>query len=347
MDDLHTVWSNSTSVRAVSVNGPLNASGPGDTPSRQAIFSCIPASVSAEEPCARQILENLAYKAYRRPVSERAMDTLLAFYRDGRELRDFDTGIQYALARILVDPMFVFRFESEPEGINVGQNYQLQPYELASRLSFFIWSSIPDEELLASAKSGALADSKVQEQQIQRMLSDPKADSLVKNFAASWLSLRQLNSVNPTAQDFDGSLQVAMRRETELLLETVILEDRPVIELLTADYSFVNERLARHYGIPNIRGSHFRKVNFGGNRTTWVVGAQQHTHYHFGTKSHFTGNSRSLDNGESAGNATTAHHHREWKPILKKLPRQETPRLPCASVWNNTALIPPVRPVTT
>ena len=261
VDDLHTVWSNSTSVRAVSINGPLNASGPGDTPSRQAIFSCTPDSVSAEEPCARQILENLAYKAYRRPVSERAMDTLLAFFRDGRELRDFDTGIQYALARILVDPMFVFRFESEPEGINVGQNYELQPYELASRLSFFIWSSIPDGELLALAESGALEDSKVQEQQIQRMLRDPKADSLVKNFAASWLSLSQLNNVNPTAQDFDGSLQVAMRRETELLLESVILEDRPVIELLTADYSFVNERLARHYGIPNIRGSHFRKVN--------------------------------------------------------------------------------------
>ncbi len=272
VDDLHTVWSNSTSVRAVSINGPLNASGPGDTPSRQAIFSCTPDSVLAEEPCARQILEDLAYQAYRQPVSERAMDTLLAFYRDGRELRDFDTGIQYALARILVDPMFIFRFETEPEGINAGENYALQPYELASRLSFFIWSSIPDEELLASAKSGALADSKVQEQQIQRMLRDPRADALVKNFAASWLSLRQLNSVNPTAQDFDGSLQVAMRRETELLLESIILEDRPVIELLTADYSFVNERLAQHYGIPNIRGSHFRKVNLAGTGRHGLLG---------------------------------------------------------------------------
>ncbi len=272
VDDLHTVWSNSTSVRAVSINGPLNASGPGDTPSRQAIFSCTPDSVLAEEPCARQILEDLAYQAYRQPVSERAMDTLLAFYRDGRELRDFDTGIQYALARILVDPMFIFRFETEPEGINAGENYALQPYELASRLSFFIWSSIPDEELLASAKSGALADRQVQEQQIQRMLRDAKADALVKNFAASWLSLRQLNSVNPTAQDFDGSLQVAMRRETELLLESIILEDRPVIELLTADYSFVNERLAQHYGIPNIRGSHFRKVNLTGTGRHGLLG---------------------------------------------------------------------------
>jgi len=272
VDDLHTVWSNSTSVRAVSINGPLNASGPGDTPSRQAIFSCTPDSVLAEEPCARQILEDLAYQAYRQPLSERAIDTLLAFYRDGRELRDFDTGIQYALARILVDPMFIFRFETEPEGIKAGENYALQPYELASRLSFFIWSSIPDEELLASAKSGALADRQVQEQQIQRMLRDPKADALVKNFAASWLSLRQLNSVNPTAQDFDGSLQVAMRRETELLLESIILEDRPVIELLTADYSFVNERLAEHYGIPNIRGSHFRKVNLAGTGRHGLLG---------------------------------------------------------------------------
>jgi len=272
VDDLHKVWSDSTSVRSVAIAGPLNPTGPGDTPSRRRIFTCTPASVAAEEPCARQILEELAYRAYRRPVSERAMDTLMAFYRDGRELRDFDTGIQYGLSRILVDPMFVFRFEEEPAGLRDGESYALSPYELASRLSFFIWSSIPDDELLAAAESGELNDNTVLEAQIRRMLRDPKAEALVGNFASSWLALRQLNSVNPTSEDFDGSLRVAMRRETELLLEAIILEDRPVEELLTADYTFVNERLAKHYGIPNIRGSHFRKVDLSGTGRHGLLG---------------------------------------------------------------------------
>jgi len=272
VDDLHTVWSDSTVVRSVAVTGPLNAVSPGDTPSRRQIFSCTPVDVSAEAPCARQILEDIAYRAYRRPVTDRAMDTLMAFYRDGRELRDFDTGIQYALTRILVDPMFVFRFEEEPEGMSDGENYSLGSYELASRLSFFIWSSIPDVELLASAQSGELSDSLELEAQIKRMLQDPKTDALVENFAVSWLSLRQLNTVNPTSTEFDGSLRVAMRRETELLLETVIQEDRPIKELLTADYTFVNERLAKHYGIPNIRGSHYRKVNLAGTGRHGLLG---------------------------------------------------------------------------
>ena len=272
VDDLHHVWSDSTSVRSVAIAGPLNPSGPGDTPSRRRIFTCTPASVAAEEPCARQILESLAYRAYRRPVTDSAMETLMSFYRDGRELRDFDTGIQYALSRILVDPMFVFRFEEEPEGVREGDDYAIAPYELASRLSFFIWSSIPDEELLATAASGDLNDADVLEAQIRRMLGNPKAEAMVENFAASWLALRQLNTVNPTSEDFDGSLRVAMRRETELLLESVILEDRPVQELLTAQYSFVNERLAEHYGIPNIRGSHFRKVDLSGSGRHGLLG---------------------------------------------------------------------------
>ena len=272
VDDLHKVWADSTSVRAVAIAGPLNPAGPGDTPSRRRIFTCTPASTAAEEPCARQILEELAYRAYRRPVSERAMATLMNFYRDGRELRDFDTGVQYALARILVDPMFVFRFEEEPENLRAGENYAIAPFELASRLSFFIWSSIPDEELLAAAAAGDLPDNDVLEQQIHRMLRDPKAEALVESFAASWLSLRQLNTVNPVSDDFDGSLRVAMRRETELLLESVILEDRPVKELLTADYTFANERLAEHYGIPNIRGSHFRKVDLSGSGRHGLLG---------------------------------------------------------------------------
>jgi hypothetical protein len=256
----------------VAINGPINASGPGDTPSRRTIFTCTPASQADEAACARQILENLAYRAYRRPVSDSAMDTIMSFYRDGREQRDFDTGIQYGLSRILVDPMFVFRFEEEPDNVRDGESYEIAPYELASRLSFFIWSSIPDEELLALADSGDLNKPKVLEAQIQRMLQDSKAEALVENFAAQWLSLRNLNTVNPVSEDFDGSLRTAMRRETELLLESIILEDRPIKELLTADYTFVNERLAEHYGIPNIRGSHYRKVDLAGSGRHGLLG---------------------------------------------------------------------------
>jgi hypothetical protein len=205
-------------------------------------------------------------------VTDRNMETLMAFYRDGRELRDFDTGVQYALARILVDPMFVFRFEEEPENAPASEGYPINAYELASRLSFFIWSSIPDDELLASAESGALTRSDELDKQINRMLQDPKAESLVQNFAAAWLNLRALDNVNPTSLEFDGSLRIAMKRETELLLESVILGNRPVLELLTADYTFVNERLAEHYGIPNIRGSHFRKVSTAGTGRHGLLG---------------------------------------------------------------------------
>ncbi len=272
VDDLHNVWSESTTLSTVVIKGPLNASGRGDTPSRQKIFTCTPASVSDEEACARQILSDLAYHAYRRPVTDRNMATLMNFYRDGRELRDFDTGVQYALARVLVDPMFVFRFEEEPENAPTSEGYPINAYELASRLSFFIWSSIPDAELLASAESGVLTRSDELDQQITRMLQDPKAESLVQNFAAAWLNLRKLDNVNPTSLEFDGSLRVAMKRETELLLESVILGNRPVLELLTADYTFVNERLAEHYGIPNIRGSHFRKVSTAGTGRHGLLG---------------------------------------------------------------------------
>lgn len=272
VDDLHNVWAASTSVGSVALTGPLNPAGPGDTPSRRKIFTCTPTSVAEEEGCARQILGDLAYRAYRRPVSEKAMDTIMAFYRDGREQRDFETGVQYGLARILVDPMFVFRFEEEPENLTDGASYELGPYELASRLSFFIWGSIPDDDLLAAAASGKLGDRAEQERQIERMVQDPKAAALVENFAASWLGLAQLNQVNPVSEDFDGSLRVAMKRETELLLQSVIVEDRPVTELLTADYTFVNERLAKHYGIPNIRGSHFRKVSLEGTGRHGLLG---------------------------------------------------------------------------
>ncbi len=272
VDDLHNVWAASTSVGSLAITGPMNATGTGDTPSRRKILTCTPSSVAEEESCATKILGDLAYRAYRRPVSERAMETIMAFYRDGRETRDFETGIQYGLGRILVDPQFVFRFEEEPETVANGESYALNPYELASRLSFFIWASIPDEELLASAASGALNDRAEQERQIERMVQDPKAGALAESFAASWLGLAQLNQVNPVSADFDGSLRVAMKRETELLLQSVITEDKPVLELLTADYTFVNERLAKHYGIPNIRGSHFRKASVAGTGRHGLLG---------------------------------------------------------------------------
>jgi len=295
VDDLHNVWADSTSVGSVAVTGPMNATGVGDTPSRRRIFTCTPASVAEEDVCARQILEKLAYRAYRRPVSAKAMETVMSFYRDGRELRDFDTGIQYGVARLLVDPMFVFRFEEEPDNVKDGDNYAVGPYELASRLSFFIWGSIPDDALLVAAASGALGDTAEQEKQIVRMVQDPKAAALVENFAGAWLELGKLNNVNPVSEDFDGSLRVAMKRETELLLQSVITEDKPIMELLTADYTFVNERLAKHYGIPNIRGIY---------RPPRTVGAGQHPHYHVGTQPYLAGHSRGMGDGSSAGDTT-------------------------------------------
>lgn len=272
VDDLHRVWSDSTSVSSVTITGPINATGPGDTPSRERIFTCMPSSIAAEESCARSILESLAYRAYRRPVSGESMDTLMRFYREGREQRDFETGIQYGLSRILVDPQFIYRFEQEPQNLPAGETYALDAWEIASRLSFFLWSSIPDDALLAAAASGELLDPQVQAAQITRMLADSRSQALVDNFATAWLELRQLGNVNPVSEDFDGSLRSAMRRETELFLASVLMADRPITELLSADYTFVNERLARHYGIPRVRGSHFRRVSLDGTGRHGLLG---------------------------------------------------------------------------
>ena len=193
-------------------------------------------------------------------MTEAAVNDLLGFYRQGAELRDFDTGVQYALARILSDPRFVYRFEHEPEEIKVGDSYAINGHELASRLSFFLWSSIPDDELLRAAGAGELRQAKKLEQQIDRMLADPRADALVQNFAAQWLGLRQLATINPTSTEYDGTLRESMKRETELLFSSILREDRSVLDLLNADYTFVDERLARHYGIAHIQGSQFRRV---------------------------------------------------------------------------------------
>jgi hypothetical protein len=269
-DDLYSELATNPGISNVSIFGPFDATGPGDTPSRRRIFTCQPAGPAEDQPaspaeetsCAVEILQRLATRAFRRPVdgADVIMETLVGFFESGRDVRGFETGIQYALARILVDPEFVFRFESEPADLAEGDIYRLNDFELATRLSFFLWSSIPDDELLAIASSGRLSEPAVLEAEVRRMLADERSRALVDNFASQWLLLRQLDSVNPTSDDFDGNLRLSFQRETEMLFESILREDRSIVDLLDADYTFVDERLARHYGIPNIRGSRFRRV---------------------------------------------------------------------------------------
>jgi hypothetical protein len=249
-----------TGVERVEIGGPYNPQGPGDTPSRRRIFVCRPAGNDSSDGCARKTLASLARRAYRRPVGDPDVAKLLEFYRQGREQNGFDAGIQSALERVLVDPQFLFRIEREPAARGV---YRVNDVELASRLSFFLWSSIPDDELLDLAARGKLGDTAVLEQQVRRMLADPRARAVVDNFAAQWLYLRNVRAVAPDVNafpGFDGDLRDAMLRETELFLGSQLREDRSVVELLTANYTFLNERLARHYGVPGIYGSHFRRV---------------------------------------------------------------------------------------
>jgi mono/diheme cytochrome c family protein len=242
------------------VTGPFNATGAGDTPSRRAIFSCKPASAAQETTCARTILTTLARRAYRGQVSVAEVNTLLDFYREGRKSGDFENGIQQALARILVAPRFVYRIEEEPATTASGQVYRISDVELASRLSFFLWSSIPDDELRDIAAKGRLRDPQTLSQQVKRMVADARADALVENFAGQWLYLRELDNVQTEAKNFDENLRRSFRRETEMIFNAIVREDRSLIDLLDNDYTFVDERLARHYGIPNVKGSYFRKV---------------------------------------------------------------------------------------
>jgi hypothetical protein len=260
VNDLYAVHAQSVSVGGFDLQGPLKPRGVGDTESRRRIFVCYPKEASEQAACARKIITQLATRAWRGPVPEDTLNVLFGFYTQGAEARNFDTGVQYVLARILSDPRFVYRFEHEPENINAGDSYAIDGYELASRLSFFLWSSIPDEELLRAAGAGDLAQPRKLEQQIDRMLADPRADALVQNFAAQWLGLRQLATINPTSTDYDGTLRESMQRETELLFSSIVREDRSVLDLLNADYTFVDERLARHYGIAHVQGSQFRRV---------------------------------------------------------------------------------------
>ena len=204
----------------------------------------------------------LATRAFRRRVTDNdpSMERLLGFYLDGRSKGTFDAGIQNALARVLVDPQFVFRMEHVPANVPDGSSYRLSDVEIASRLSFFLWSSIPDDTLLNLAIAGKLSDPAVLEQQTRRMLADPKAKSLIDNFASEWMKLRELDNISPESPDFDGNLRIAFSREMELFFESILREDRSIIAVLDADYTFVDERLAQHYGIPNVKGSFFRRV---------------------------------------------------------------------------------------
>jgi mono/diheme cytochrome c family protein len=256
-------WAGQPHIQTFAITGPFNPTGSGDTASRRAVFTCRPTTKSTERACASQILGRLARRAYRQPVSAAELAPILEFYDAGRARGTFETGIQRGLQRILASPRFVFRVERDPADAAPGSVRPVTGLELASRLSFFLWSSIPDEPLLRAATQGTLTQPAVLDRQVRRMLADPRADALVANFAGQWLQLRNVRSVQPNSDefpDFDDNLRQAFRRETELLFTSILRDDRNVLDLLRADYTFVNERLARHYGIPNVYGSRFRRV---------------------------------------------------------------------------------------
>lgn len=252
-------------LSSVAITGPFDGTAGGDTPSRRRLLTCQPSADTAAVACARRILSTLARRAYRRPVTPADVNDLLAFFREGRAAGGFDAGIELALTRLLVGPAFLLRMEFDPPNARPGSVHAVSDVELASRLSFFLWSSIPDEELLTLAERGRLRDPGTLERQVRRMLADLKAHALVENFVGQWLYLRNVPHVRPDRQlfpDFDENLRQAFRRETELFVEGLLRDDRPALELLTANYSFINERLARHYGVRGVYGERFRRVTF-------------------------------------------------------------------------------------
>jgi hypothetical protein len=250
-------------LRELEINGPHRVTGVSDTVSRRRVFICRPTTPAEEAPCAEKIVRHLASTAFRRPVSGDEVKGLVGFYEQGRKEGDFESGIRSALQAVLASPQFIFRLERAPAGVKPGQNYRVTDIDLASRLSYFLWSTVPDKELIDLAMKNQLRAPGVLEAQVKRMLQDERANSLATRFASLWLRLQDLDKIHPDALTFpayDHTLAEAMRRETELLFETLVHEDRPVLDILTADYTFVNERLARHYGIPNVTGDYFRRV---------------------------------------------------------------------------------------
>jgi hypothetical protein len=263
VNDLYAVFPHKGAIFNIVVNGPFEPTGAGHTRSREKIFVCHPRTPADEQPCARTIITRLATGAFRMPIAADSRDVadILRFYDAGRAKGGFEAGIRAALAYILMDPRFLYRIEHEPPQLTAGQTFQISDIDLASRLSFFIWSSIPDDELMQAAASHRLSDPAEIERQVKRMLADPKASALVDNFAAQWLQLRQLASAQPQGREFDDNLREAFEQEARMVFGSVMREDRSVLEFLDADYTFVNERLARHYGIDGVVGDQFRRVS--------------------------------------------------------------------------------------
>jgi len=262
-------------VASITITGPYNAKGMSETASRAKIFVCTPKAAGEEGACARQIITTLARQAYRRPATDADVSDLIDFYESARQGGSFEDGIQAVIQRILVDPEFLFRVELDPANVALGTAYRLSDIELASRLSFFLWSSIPDQELLNLAEQGKLSDPNVLEQQARRMLADPRSAALVKNFSGQWLYLRNVEGSAPNPDffpDFDANLRDAFLKESELFFDSQVREDHSVLDLLNANYTFVNERLARHYGIPNVYGSQFRRIQIADQNRQGVLG---------------------------------------------------------------------------
>ncbi len=262
-------------LRDLSISGPFSVSGVSDTPARRRIFSCRPTSVEEERPCAEEIIASLARQAFRRPLEGSEVGELMGFFEEGQKAGGFEIGIRDALWAILASPRFIFRLEETPENIRPGEIYELGDADLASRLSFFLWAAPPDEELVRLAQEGRLHNEEELERQTRRMLADPRAESLATRFASQWLRLQDLERINPDAQlypYFNYQLKEAMDRETELLFHHIVQEDRSVMELLTADYTFVNERLAKHYGIRGVTGNAFRRVDLPGENRRGLLG---------------------------------------------------------------------------
>jgi hypothetical protein len=256
-------------VRDFSITGPYKVTGVSDTPSRRKVFICRPTSTADEIPCARKIVSSLAGEAYRRTPNNEDVESLMEFYGNARKGHDFEAGIKAALQALLASPKFVFRFESTPTLAKAGQTYRVSDLDLASRLSFFIWNTVPDAELVKVATAGTLHTPAVLDKQVRRMLADPRAESLSTRFASQWLRLQDVEKIHPDAllfPGFDNELAASYKRETELFFDSIVREDRNILDLLTADYTFVNERIARVYHMPNIVGENFRRVTLPDER---------------------------------------------------------------------------------
>jgi len=253
-------------LESLTIAGPYAATGSGESATRDRIFSCRPETAADELPCATEILSRLGRQAYRRPVDQTDLARLLPFFEQGRERGSFDAGIQFALRRILASPSFVFRAENDPGNLALGEAYAVSDIELATRLSFFLWSSLPDDQLLAIAEAGRLREPAVLASEVRRMLADSRAEALAENFASQWWHLRNLDTIRPNTDyypDFDNNLRQGFKREAQLFFMSIVRENRSLIDLLTADYTFVDERLAKHYGIADVYGSHFRRIGLG------------------------------------------------------------------------------------